>query len=266
MHRLALSLGLADCAQACLGTLCTLNPAELTTERAIQLAYSTQHPDSPITQELRRLATAAVLQCLGDIVTAMRREGLKAQWLSLPHAVVHDLLHSEQLATDSEDSVLSAVTVWADANQPSERQAQMLLEQVRLQQLSSPFFYTILPLLVLQQIVGSVDAWELMQVACYAKADILHATKGTAAACLGTVHTAAAAAAADLCSCPSRRVRAERDLPYTYHQFNLHARAASGAYRSCGCAEQQCVLGSDSRCPCFSNGVREAKANVADAV
>jgi hypothetical protein len=58
----------------------------------------------------------------------MRSEARVAQWCGLPYEALLELLASDTLATDSEDSVLAALSKWADHNQPSKEQARELVQ------------------------------------------------------------------------------------------------------------------------------------------
>lgn len=87
----------------------------------------------------------AVMLQLADLVATLNNKVLAAQWLKLPYVALLELLNGQSLRTDSEDTVLTAVSMWADANKPPAVEARCLLEQIRLLQLSKTMFYSILP-------------------------------------------------------------------------------------------------------------------------
>jgi hypothetical protein len=171
VQRMADYVGIMECCSACLAALCALQPEALSVDDAVSLGYSDGVPEHLRTQQLKALCRSALLHHLGDVVAVMRdEEGLRGHMLKLPHGALLDLLRSEALATDSEDSVVAAVSAWADANEASVAQLRQLAAELRLLQLSAAYFYHALP----------VAAWagpevlpppSLMQLAAYAHGD-----------------------------------------------------------------------------------------------
>lgn len=163
LYHMADYIDMQACCAAVVEALIAANAPDVSVHDAIGIAYGSILPGHVVTQKLKAVCIKALLHHLGDVVVVMRSKELKAQWMSLPHAALLELLHSDQLRTDSEDSVMTAVSCWADSNECNVTAKQELLQSVRLSQLSSTYFYTVLPALKwLQegQLLGSA-IWRL---------------------------------------------------------------------------------------------------------
>ena len=83
-----------------------------------------------------------MLHHLGDVLLVMRDEELRKQLLGLPLSALLALLDSSDLATDSEDSVVSAEGCWVGINDVESKQ---LADRLRLLQLSEAYLLTVVP-------------------------------------------------------------------------------------------------------------------------
>lgn len=106
-----------------------LPPSAISVDDAVHVGYTTHLQPGPLADALRAAGKAALLYQLGDVVAVMRSKSLRSAW---GLSALLDLLQSQQLATDSEDSVLTAVSCWADAAKPAAADARQVLEGVRL--------------------------------------------------------------------------------------------------------------------------------------
>lgn len=171
IYRMADYLGIMECCAACMSALCLVQPQELSVADAALIGYSDNVPEDMRSVQLKRLCLHAILHHLGDVVEVMRSEELTHYWCELPVPALLDLLRSDMLATDSEDSVVAAVSVWADhqASIPVHQQQQLVAE-LRLLQLSSTFFHYVLPLLAWCH-EDVLPAFTLLRLAAYVQGD-----------------------------------------------------------------------------------------------
>lgn len=149
---MAQRIGMHSCAGACVAAICQqLSVAD--TRRIFGSATagmsggsssrSSSKAAPPSEAHLQQmLYQMTLMHRLGDVAEVMRVKALRDEWAALPHARLLELLHSEALASNSEDSVMAALFMWLMANPQYMRQAahqpatQQLVEALRLRQLS----------------------------------------------------------------------------------------------------------------------------------
>lgn len=161
-------LDMQACCDAVVSALHALRVPSVSVHDAVAIAFGSIFPNHALTP-LKALSFHFLLH-LGDVVTVMRSDEKARLCGQLPHAALLDMLHREHLATDSEDSVVTAVSYWVDAQQCRYASKEQLLHALRLLQLSSVYFYTVLSKLQWLQ-EGQLLGPALWRLAAYAAGD-----------------------------------------------------------------------------------------------
>lgn len=97
-------LGMGGCCQAMLEAAAKLKAWEVGLDDAVMAWNMGALPDN---DHLQQLCTKALLHHFGDLLLVMRSEELRQTFMDLPLLAVLALLDSDDLATDSEDSVVA---------------------------------------------------------------------------------------------------------------------------------------------------------------
>ena len=134
-------LGMSSCCKAVLEAAARLKMEDVGIDDAVQ-AWGRVMPDN---EQVRQLCSKVLLHHMGDILLVMRDEELRKQLLGLPLSALLALLDSSDLATDSEDSVVSVVGRWVGINEPTDVETKQLADRLRLLQLSEAYLLTVVP-------------------------------------------------------------------------------------------------------------------------
>ena len=134
-------LGMSSCCKAVLEAAARLKMEDVGIDDAVQ-AWGRVMPDN---EQVRQLCSKVLLHHMGDILLVMRDEELQKRLLTLPLPALLALLDSSDLATDSEDSVVSVVGCWVGINNPTDVETKQLADRLRLLQLSETYLLTVVP-------------------------------------------------------------------------------------------------------------------------
>ena len=135
-------LGMSSCCMAVQEAAAQLKAEEVGLDDAVSVWGSDLLPHS---DQLRQVCTRVLLHHLGDVVFVMRGEELCRYFMELPLPGMLALLDSDDLATDSEDSVVAAVGCWVDYDKLSDEECKQVAQRLRLLQLTEVYLHTVVP-------------------------------------------------------------------------------------------------------------------------
>lgn len=119
IYRKANFLQMPLCCAAALRALGALSPESVAIEDALRVGYQECLAPGPDADGIRACCRGVLLHHLHDIVHVMNSPRLKQAFLQLPFNALVQLLRSDELATDNEDSVASAIGCWVEHNEAS---------------------------------------------------------------------------------------------------------------------------------------------------